>query len=404
MKTKLFAAFLAALVALALPGAAGATNGMQVIGHGPVVRSMGGATVGLPLDASAVLTNPAGMSQLGGRIDFGVTYFVPSSEYRAVDLTPFGGGNTGTLSSDTGASPMPAFGLIVPINKQLNFGLGAYGIAGMGVDYPSALYGNVTYTSFQMMKFAPGLSYKINNIFSVGAALNLDYATLNFDAGRSQTTGAIVAHDSNSQFGYGFQFGLLVKPVSWFQVGLAYVSRQTFGDFTFNTPYGEDRMDLDLPQNVVLGLGFMPTARLKIAADLKWINWKSTMGENKPAWNKNSSGSGAWNTNWDDQWVFAIGAEYALTNWVRLRAGFNYAKNPLPSSRAFEAIAFPAIVESHYTLGVGFTLNPNLELNLGAMYAPKVSMTGANLAQQGIQSYTTSLSEWSAEFGLAYKW
>lgn len=403
MIKNVFTVLIAGLSALALSNTALATNGMQVIGQGPVVRSMGGATVGLPLDASAVLTNPAGMSELGGRVDLGVTYFVPTAEYRANDVSPFGRGDTGTLQSNTGPSPMPAFGLIVPLSQNLTFGLGAYGIAGMGVDYPSALYSNVTYTNIQVMKFAPGLSYKINETFSVGMALNLDYATLNFNAGRSMTTGAIVSHDSNSQFGYGFDLGVLVKPTKWFQIGLAYISQQTFNDFTFQTPYGEDKLGGALPQNVVLGLGFKPIDRLKIAMDLKWINWSSTMGENKPSWVKNSSGSGTINANWDDQWVIAIGAEYALTDWVRLRTGYNYGKNPVPNDRAFEAIAAPAFAESHYTFGLGFALIHNLELNLGAMYAPKVTLKGAN-QMQGIMSYETSLSEWSAEFGLAYKW
>jgi len=59
---------------------------------------------------------------------------------------------------------MPSFGLVIPINDQLHFGVGAYGVAGMGVDYANSLYNNVVYTSFEMMKFAPALSYRVNDM------------------------------------------------------------------------------------------------------------------------------------------------------------------------------------------------------------------------------------------------
>lgn len=109
-----------------------ATNGMRLIGFGPVQRSMGGVSVGLPLDAASVLTNPAGMSDLKGRVDFGASYFAPDVEYKAVGMGP---GtvkyNNETIESDRGASPVPALGLIIPLSESVHFGIGAYGISGM---------------------------------------------------------------------------------------------------------------------------------------------------------------------------------------------------------------------------------------------------------------------------------
>lgn len=393
----------AAALVMASFGSALATNGMYVIGVGPISRSMAGATTGLALDASTVMTNPAGMADLGGRIDFGVTYFAPTSKYSATDFSSGSANAIPEMSSDTPASPMPAFGLIIPINEQFKFGIGAYGTAGMGVDYASALYGNVTYTNFSMMKFAPGVSYEFNKYVSIGAALNVDYATMAFNAGRSLTSGAIISHDSNSQMGIGFQVGVQVKPLDWLQIGLAYTSRQYFSDFEFNTPAGKDKLDFDLPQTIALGFGFKLHPRFRVGLDIKWINWDSTMGANKPEWSSVPSGSGAWNVSWDNQWVFAIGAEFDATEWLKLRAGYNYAANPLSGNRAFENIAFPALIESHFTAGMGFEINKSVEINISGMYAPEVSISGANMSQQGIAAYTTSLQEWSISAGVTYK-
>ena len=227
-------------------------------------------------------------------------------------------------------------------------------------------------------------------------ALNLDYATMGYDAGG----GAV--HNENSQIGYGFEIGVLVKPSDQLSVALSYISKQTFPDFEFNTSSGKDKLDFDQPQNVILGFGYKITPKLRIAADIKWINWDSTMDKG-PEYTQNSSGSGAWNCNWDDQWVYAIGVKYDVTNALKLRAGYNYGANPLPSGRAFEAIVFPAIQEHHYTVGLGVAMTERLDLNLGFVYAPKVTMSGANAAGQYIASYETLLSEYSFDIGLAYR-
>ena len=186
LKVSLFISITCIIAAVFISTSAFATNGMRLIGFGPIQNSMGGVSVGLPLDAAAVLSNPAGMSSLPGRIDFGASYFKPSVEYKATEAQGMGGmviGSNGkTIDSDRGASPIPAFGLVLPINDRMNFGVGAYGTCGMGVDYAKNLYGGITNTSYAQMRFAPGLSYKINDMFSLGATVNVMYATMEFNA------------------------------------------------------------------------------------------------------------------------------------------------------------------------------------------------------------------------------
>ncbi len=377
-----------------------ATNGMQIIGTGPVVRSMGGAGSALPLDAAAVMTNPASISQLGGRVDFGASYFVPSSKYKVTTAAGYSV-DSNERTSSTGPSPIPAFGLVLPINDTTTFGVGAYGTAGMGVDYTNNLYNNTTYTNLAIMKFAPAVSYKVNTNLSIGAAVNIDYATMGYNAGRSNAN-AIVPHETNAQYGYGLQLGALYKINDLIQVGLGYISLQDFGDFRYNTTSGEDKLTFDQPQNLILGFGITPADNIRIAADVKWIEWSATVGKNMPKYSANAANNGAWNMNWENQIVYALGLEYDATKDVKVRAGFNYGKNPLDKNQAFESIAFPAVQESHYTVGVGWGLSQNSALNLGFMYAPTVTQTGAN-AMQGITSYETSLSETSLELGLSYK-
>jgi long-chain fatty acid transport protein len=47
-----------ATAALAAAAPAAATNGMRMIGFGPVQNSMGGVSAAAPLDAATIVTNP----------------------------------------------------------------------------------------------------------------------------------------------------------------------------------------------------------------------------------------------------------------------------------------------------------------------------------------------------------
>ncbi len=385
-----------------------ATNGMRMIGLGPVQNSMGGVSVGLPLDAASVLTNPAGMSVLPGRIDFGASYFKPTVEYKAAENTVMGGTVVAmkdeTMTSDRGASPIPAFGLIVPVTADIKFGIGAYGIAGMGVDYPKNLYGGITYTSYSQMRFSPGISYKINDMVSAGAVVNVMYATMEFNSGAGFGQSA---HMGASSFGYGATVGILVRPSDALQIGLAYETRSVFQDFNFNTPTMTESIEFNQPQSATVGLSVKPFEGLVLGVDVQWIRWSETNGKNLPEYTQSASSTIAWNMDWEDQIVYKFGIQYTISPMLVVRAGYNYGKMPLNSDRAFENINFPAISEHHFTAGIGVNFTDKLALNIGGMYSPEAKLTGSNsgippAAGQGIASYETRMSQYSIDVGISY--
>jgi long-chain fatty acid transport protein len=404
---------IAAALALAIATPARATNGMRMIGFGPVQNSMGGVGVGATLDAASVLSNPAGMSELGGRVDFGATYFLPTVKYGATGIAPGIVTNDGvTIESNRGASPIPAFGLVLPIDSQWSFGIGAYGVAGMGVDYARNLYSSTTFTGYQQMRFTPGVSYKLNDMFSFGLTMNGMWATTEWNVASAFGQ---QPHMAGSAFGIGATLGAKITPMKILTIGLAYETKSFFQDFAYNTPAGVDKLTFNQPGVLTGGFAVRPLEMLLVAADVAWIDWPTSNGSNLPAYSRNSSGAIPWNMNWSSQVVFKIGVEVTPIEWLALRAGFNYGKNPLDASRAFENICFPALAESHITLGAGFNLGKHVAINVGGMYAPEVSITGSNPLPpqgtpgypgpygQGIASYTTSMSQFSLDAGIAYK-
>ena len=106
--------------------------------------------------------------------------------------------------------------------------------------------------------------------------------------------------------------------------------------------------------------------------------------------------------NWSDQVVVKVGAESRGDEGPQVRAGYNYGKMPLDADRAFENIAFPAVSEHHVTLGAGYDIG-SLTVNVAGVYSPEAKISGANMAQQGIASYESKMSQVAVDLGLAYK-
>lgn len=399
-----------------------ATNGMRVIGVGPIQRSMGGASVGLPLDAASVITNPAGIIKIKSQVNFGGSLFTPKSSIDSISYPSAQAGTdqTSANNSDAGTSPMPAFGMVLPgKSDSFKVGIGGYGVAGMGVDYAdAAVYDKPAYSNYSMMKFAPAVAFKVGEV-ALGVAYNINWATMAFQAAGNQSA------NSNGQLGSGFTFGALYE-MGNFTFGAAYETKQDFKAFKFNgygcpagyaeasdggsgyrcwnldgsgastaKAYLAGEVDMDQPPVMTVGVGYV-VDKLKVAADISMIQWSETIGKDSP---KSTYANYVWNMNWSDQTVFKLGAEYALNDGLQLRAGYNYGADPTDSDRAFETLMFPGIVETHYTFGATIKTSKQNEVTIGYMMVPEKSVSGGNTSQN-ITAYETSLSESSIEIGV----
>ena len=411
-----------------LSTAAFATNGIDLIGIGPIARSMGGVGIAQPLDAiSAVFANSAAMCFgeycPGSEFNFAGTAFMPKIDAK---ITNRGGITPGTFSADAedNVYPIPAIGFSAPLGKEgtkWRFGLAAYGVSGLGVDYrntaidqpnfypapplpQAAPLATGVYTQLQIMKFAPALAYQITPNLSFGVGLPIDYGVLDLQDGGS------------SGFALGVLPGIIYKPIENLSIGLTYTSPQkiTYKHVTdFDQDGTYDDLDLESPQQIGFGIAYdFFDAGLVIEADVKWINWADADGYE--------------DFDWDNQTVFAIGAQYKITDKIALRAGYNYATHPvnehnnfngqtpatvqgktLPSAyyyETFRIIGFPAIVDQHVTLGLGYKVSDTFSFNLGFMHAfqNSITETGTDLLGQPVELEST-LSENSIDFGLTWR-
>jgi len=391
-----------------------AGNGIKLIGYGPVQRAMGGASVGLPLDANTVITNPAGMQDVGKRADLGVTLSVAAARYNATSnfILPQILENGNTFVSDTDPMLIPAVGITFPLNKTIAIGVGLHGTSGVEIKYKRNLYRNITYVEYKCLQITPAISFSYEDIVSFGLAAAINYATLAFEA----VAPGQWAHNNGGAAGGGYILSTLVKPLNaldlelpkdLLSLGLVYQSEISFALFEFDTALGTDKLELNSPRTLTFGVGVKPSNKVRLAFDLEWINWKNVLGKNQPEYRTNVTASTPWNVRWTNQVVCKVGIAYdvlekMIVEKLTVRAGYNYGKHPLTKERPFEGIALPAITEHHITCGLGADLIENLALNVAFMFAPKIkynmSSPGDFLDDANITTYA-----WSLDAGLAFK-
>lgn len=372
-----------------------ATNGDNMIGVGPTSKAMGGVGIAKAQDSmSAIFSNPATMTQVkGSEFNFTGTFFIPTVK---ADVSSTMTGAWKGESKDAGFA-MPAIGLTKNINDNLVFGIGAYGVSGMGVDYRNKDPMN-TNTKVSVMKFVPAVAFKKDNL-SYGIGIDIDYQAADFGSGLSHN------YSVGARVGLNYEYG------KW-NFGVVYVTPQNVTheriyDFDNDGTYD----DLKLENPAIYGAGFSYTFsdRLMAGVDIRYLDWKNADGYS--------------DFDWDSQWVYALGFSYKANEKLTLRAGYNYGKNPVnlnnnfdPSNTAttnlqgnnmqtfgyeyFRVIGFPAIVEHHVTVGFGYNVMDDVSVNIGYMHAFKNDIREISSNNDVLKA---ELTEDAIDFGLTFK-
>jgi len=399
----------AALVCAFAVAPAGATNGMDMIGYGTRSIGMGGADVAVAGDAGNVSGNPAAVSEVSpSSVNIGVTFLMPTLSLQ--HTTPSGPDSVDGESAGL-SFWMPQIGYVHRLqDTPLALGFGLYAQGGMGVDFQGVTTGMGTRdeltSQVSFMRFNPLLSYKVSQDVTLGATLMVGYSQAKFSfypktysAGRDGTPGtgddfAGMDVTGLNSFGFAGRVGAQVKVGPLVRLGATYTSESTikldggnaklnFGQMKVN--YDAELQDFTWPQEFEAGIAVTPMNGLTVAADVKWINWSAAI--DKPVLKISSPDQPVGMTSrditfdmaWDDQWVFAIGVEYAMNAMHTLRAGYNYGKSPVPDDNLNPL--FPAIVEQHLTLGYGLTFG-QWGVNLAYEHAFENTQVNNNTDQQ----------------------
>ncbi len=150
--------------------------------------------------------------------------------------------------------------------------------------------------------------------------------------------------------------------------------------------------DFQWPATWAVGAAYQATDKLLLAADIKRINWSETMQDFSMSFVADQSPgndlSGSFGPGadfrggtldavlfqrWEDQTIYQVGGAYQLNPQLTLRAGYNYASNPVPDQ--YLNALFPAVVEDHITVGFGYRFDDSRSMDFSLQHAPEVTFT-----------------------------
>jgi opacity protein-like surface antigen len=201
--------------------------------------------------------------------------------------------------------------------------------------------------SLQAITFQPTISYKISEMFGIGAGLTYTVGSVNLqrnlDLASAGGEGNVELDGSAS--GIGFNAGVYYTPYDKFSVGLTYRSKTKMtvegGDAIFNVPSSlrpsfpaDNKFNASLPLVSVtsLGIAYKPSEKLTVGFDVNFSAWSaydSLIFEYEKPLQGGAITRTASPRNYKDAFAFRLGGQYAVTDAFTVRAGGYYDMTPV---------------------------------------------------------------------------
>ncbi|MBN2453614.1 MAG: outer membrane protein transport protein [Candidatus Omnitrophica bacterium] len=364
----------AAVIAACLifTGDAYASNGSRMLGFSARDSAMAGATTASSEDTACLVKNPAGLVNIGNRVDLEYQNILPH------DVTVYteGPGLTALLGlplvnprfkQESTVSYIPGgdFGVSYGIPGEgkhpVAIGCGVFNISGLSLNLRSSRLNPLVLNDYdkmidlKSMRIAPGAAIGITDKLSVGAAANIEVQALRTDMATTPNYFETVGGGKWSFApGAGFTVGMEYEINRIFAIGASYESHTWMRR---HYRYKDCLPYIDEPPVINAGLSFKPAKQLELTFDTRYINWTDVkIARLAP----DNGGFG-----WRDQWVFATGAEYGLfKDRLKLRLGYNYGRSQIQPHVAFANSLLPLIMEHHLTNGFSYALTKKLSVDL----------------------------------------
>ncbi len=423
-----------------------ATDGHFLHGIGPINQSMGGAGTAAILDPLGMLKwNPAGSVSFekGTLIEGSLELFIPDRTlYSEVRAGAFGPGfpafdMSGSTRSRRNVALLPSLGIVHKLKSgKTAFHFGTIGAAGFGVEYPQD--NTFTPTSNAMLTDMPpsgvgfgrikssmalllmpiGLSHQVNDKLDLGFSVIPAFSSLEItpapfavpdDANGDGVFSYPRPNGEEWAYGIGAQIGVLYKVRDNFQIGASVSSPTWFTRHTWDEVPDEAgnprqlKFRINLPMHVSVGFAWEIVPGTLLAADARWFNYSDTDGYKAEGFNPDGSVAGF---GWDDIFAFGVGLQQDVGERFKVRVGYNYGGNPVPSHLAFFNSPCPAIAQHHVTAGVSFKVNEHVSLHAAFYHVFKNTESGRFHSIAGPVPDTlvsNSMSEDSVSLGVIWK-
>lgn len=415
---KLFFVFLSMLCSIALTASAYAA-GFALYEPSARANALGGATIAQGGDPSVLFSNPAAMARLPGlQVGFSSIVLQPKS-YIMTSGTPPLFSEEGPVSQTSMADHIfvvPSTYITYQATDKLWLGLGTFSRFGLGTEFAQGWPGRCSsyYSKATSFEVNPNIAYRFTDKLSLSAGVSAMYFDIRM---QKKIPGALLpwpVNDNNeidqqfkgNSIGYGWNIGLHYQATDRIAIGLGYrsrVSQQVNGGVHFSgmtsNNWGTrfligDQIshipsdvyatgEVTLPDELFLGVSFKPAKRLTWEIGGVRYGWSSyerlRIELARPVGTKRAV---VIEKNWVDTWRFQTGVEYNVNDYMDLRFGYVYDKNPVPD----ETIDFvlPDSDRNIFGIGVGFHGGRwSMDLSFNYLIFSDRDMCARNLAKLG---------------------
>jgi long-chain fatty acid transport protein len=388
--------------------------------QGAKATAMGGAFGAVADDPSAIFYNPSGIGfQDHFEVMAGTTVTTfTKSEFKGANPAP--GENASGAYHKTWFFPSTLY-VVAPITSNLKFGFGSFSPFGLSSRWknPETWSGRFISqnASIKTVSLEPVLAYRATSTFSI--AVGAEYRISNVLLEQNQAefdpfdnAFEDVAHvrlQSDNAHGWGWNAGILWKPVPSFSFGASYRShlntdfdgkakftqRET-GNPVFDALVAAQlpasaraKVSVDTPALADLAIAWhCPGQSFTLSADAVWTEWSRFSALNIDFPNGEVPDISK-KTGWKDVWSYRVGLEQKFHSFA-VRAGFVYDESPQPDSDVGPLL--PDSIRRGYCLGFGFN-GEHFALDVADMYLPfqKRNTNGRNPQFNGSYKLTANL-------------
>ncbi|MCL1062710.1 outer membrane protein transport protein [Shewanella benthica] len=354
------------------------------------VSTAGAGSAVIAENASVAYSNPAGMSYLDGdALSVNLAVMDLGVNYKDASDPSLDSGNAG------GLQPYGSLYYVHQLNDDVHLGMSISVQGGSALDYGTSYGGalNLNDLRLSVMQFNPSVSYQVNPKLSLGAGLQIDYATFEENLLYGQ------ANVNTDSWSLGYNLGAIYQWDKDTRFGITYRSRM---DHDLTGMFNSDAIKVDLPnvpdrldpsisaKSGLAGLNVLNPRQVEISGlhqlsqplSLVW-----SLGFEQ--WSDNESTRISINGNnvtqiardFDNVWTGALGARYQLSSRVRLEAGIGYASSPLDVPE-YQGADLPVDTQHRYSIGLTYQWTKDITFNTYYSYVdygePKINNDGMN--------------------------
>jgi long-chain fatty acid transport protein len=244
------------------------------------------------------------------------------------------------------------------------------------------------------------MSRQLNDLVAVGVGATVTSISLSFDPALFTERNANglfpPATQGRSNWGFSYQFGVLLTPSERWNFGASFKSRQFFESFLYHSKDEKGNAltiekELQLPWILSMGGAYKGLEDTLVTFDVRYLDYNSTKLFGEPS---TEGGLG-----WTSIWAFAVGFDRKLNDMIGVQGGFAMNGDPIPDADTIFNVQVPALNEFAISGGATVALTERVDVAGSVVYGFPHTNTGTILQipgtlielQQGLWTFSLGL-------------